>query len=131
MLMAHPRSTCQHASLGTRPAYLVCALKIVPDDSHVGACKCCPKHSAAPCTYASAEKELTPDAADLAKLIEQNHQDPLLGDRVEAWVKQMGADKAAAAWERWTGIPCGCTWRKNVLNKLDGVRRSWFGKRDA
>lgn len=39
--MSHPRSTCSHADPGSMPATIVCRLKIVPDDSHVGCCAGC------------------------------------------------------------------------------------------
>ncbi len=51
----------------------------------------------------------------------------LLGNRIEAWAQQTGLDKAAALFERWTGIPCGCPWRKKVANLMHEKLRSLTG----
>lgn len=41
-----------------------------------------------------------------------------LGDLVEAGAKIIGADKLAKAYERITGLKCGCGWRRNLLNRV-------------
>jgi len=69
-----------------------------------------------------------PEQAELSAMMNEHHADPLLGDLVEAWAKRWGADKAAAAWETWTGLPCGCDWRKGVLNQLDSLWRGVWGR---
>ncbi len=65
-----------------------------------------------------------PEDIELASIAEELKGKMLLGDRVEEWAKKWGADRAAAAWERWTGTPCGCDWRKKILNDL---HRRWRG----
>lgn len=81
--------------------------------------------------WKKADKKLPkrpPPDADLVaieNLIHPHKNDPLLGDMVEAWAKTVGADRAAKAWEKWTGIPCGCEWRKGVMNKLHERVRKW------
>ncbi len=41
----HPRSTCSHADQGPSPGGIICQLKIVKDDTHVGYCRTCPSNT--------------------------------------------------------------------------------------
>ena len=67
--------------------------------------------------------------ADLEDSVnERTADDPLLGDRIAAWAAKHGLDKAAKAWEKWTSIPCGCSWRQRVLNRMDETIRKWGSK---
>jgi hypothetical protein len=51
-----------------------------------------------------------------------------LGDEMEGLLHKIGADKAAALWERITGHSCGCDGRKALLNRLwPGGWRELFG----
>lgn len=43
--MSHPRSSCEHASVGLKPSQIVCGIAAAPAYSHVGVCVACPKHS--------------------------------------------------------------------------------------
>lgn len=47
----------------------------------------------------------------------------LLGDKIAVLAEKWGADKLAAAYERMTGLPCGCAGRRELLNRLDGWMR--------
>lgn len=53
--------------------------------------------------------------------------DPLWGDKIEVWAKRWGLDKAAEAFTKATGVPCGCASRKGFLNWLDTGRKKIFG----
>lgn len=52
----------------------------------------------------------------------------LLGDKIAALAEKWGADKLAAAYERMTGLKCGCAGRRELLNRLDGWMRGLVGK---
>jgi hypothetical protein len=41
-----------------------------------------------------------------------------LGDSVEKVAKFIGADKLSKTYEKITGKPCGCSKRKNTLNRV-------------
>jgi hypothetical protein len=53
----------------------------------------------------------------------------LLGDRLATWFEKWGADKAAAAWERVTGTPCGCKGRQDFINRADSFVRRLLGRK--
>lgn len=53
----------------------------------------------------------------------------LLGDKIAAMAEKWGADKLAAAYERMTGLPCGCAGRRELLNRLDGFVRGLLPQR--
>jgi hypothetical protein len=71
---------------------------------------------------------VAPEVVELNGIAERLTQSPLLGDQVEAWARKIGADRAAKAFETWTHIPCGCPWRKKVLNLVDARLRAWREK---
>ena len=48
----------------------------------------------------------------------------LLGDRIAAGLKAVGADRVAKAYERMTGRPCGCEKRTAIINQWDAKRRT-------
>lgn len=52
----------------------------------------------------------------------------LLGDKVAAMAEKWGVDNLAAAYERMTGLPCGCAGRRELLNRLDGWMRGLVRK---
>lgn len=85
-------------------------------------CATCPENPNAvlPKDLESAPAPIVPEAMplELQELDAIAHeQDPtLLGNRIETWAKGIGADKAAEQFTRWTGIPCGCAWRKKAAN---------------
>ena len=62
--------------------------------------------------------------ADLAHVMASPPE--LLGDMVESLAEKWGLDKVATAWERATGLPCGCEGRKQLLNRVDGFVRKLF-----
>ncbi len=74
------------------------------------------------------KRELSPlEELDVAILA---HKDsPLLGDQIAAWAEKHGLDKAAKAWEEWSGIPCACDFRRRLINKMDATVRSLFGRK--
>lgn len=56
-------------------------------------------------------------------------KEKLLGDRVEAALKTVGADKVARQVERVTKRPCGCGKRRDALNNVHKRIRSHMRKR--
>lgn len=118
----HPRSTCSHASPGSTPATIICALNVLPNDSHVGGCKGCRSNT---------NSVAVPDSpdADLQSAITAPPE--LLGDKIAVLAEKWGADKLAAAYERMTGLPCGCAGRRELLNRLDGWMRGLGSRKRA
>jgi hypothetical protein len=93
-------------------------------------CAGCPSNTAAGCwpTHVTVNGKRTPrpkrEKPEIELLVERHCDDPLLGDRIEEWARRVGADRAAAEWEAWTGVPCGCGWRKRVINRLHETWRA-------
>jgi hypothetical protein len=108
----HHRPT-EHKKIG------LCVLGLHGGLPSIGTCAVCTENTSNDWPGKEFGRPLTPEHMELAEMIQAHHQDPLLGDRIEAWAKRVGADKAAKAWEEWTKLPCGCEWRREMLNKLD------------
>lgn len=51
-------------------------------------------------------------------VLPNSEEEKLLGDHIEDFLKTIGADKLAEAYEDITGSDCGCDKRKEKLNKL-------------
>jgi hypothetical protein len=52
---------------------------------------------------------------------------PLAGDLVEAASKRIGADRLASWLASKLGVDCGCQWRHDKLNEIDGKLRKRLG----
>ena len=55
-----------------------------------------------------------------------DEEEKLLGDHVEEFLKKVGADKLAAAFEEMFDKDCGCEERKKKLNE---THKKWKNKR--
>ena len=61
----------------------------------------------------------------------ERHTIPLAGDLLEAALKRVGAGRLTKLYERARGKGCGCTKRKERLNRIDRRIRKWLGASSA
>ena len=55
-------------------------------------------------------------------------EEKLAGDELEEILKKLGADKLAEAYEEVTGKDCGCSKRKEWMNKKHQQLKDWWRK---
>lgn len=118
----HPRSTCSHADQGPSSGGIICQLKVVPDDTHVGACTVC-KNNNSPNTQPPPASPPEPQPFEAwprwAKAVYAEREIPTdagVGDTVHRRLGEGGA--VFKAWAQILGIPCGCNKRRTDWNWL-------------
>lgn len=119
---------CDHWQAPINPCVGTCARGVFVGKRYPSVCTNCAYNTvpaAWPLLRVRGQELVT---AETELLAAKSTSPDLLGDRLAAWFEKWGADKAAAAWERVTGTPCGCKGRRDFLNRVDSMVRSLLGR---